>query len=114
MKNNYCKCFYGEGYFFIILNENLTDLSKIVIEVGNFDEEKKFNLMYILVINSDKDFKICLDIMKQIGIKNYFDCLIFNDRKIVTLEDYGYIYRYYEQPKNDSSNDFDNFEVVEV
>ena len=41
-KNNYCQCFFEDGYAFIILNEFITRLNKIVIEVGNFTEEKKF------------------------------------------------------------------------
>ena len=108
MKNNYCKCFYEDGYFFIILNEYLTNLSKIVFEVGRFNEDKKFILMYLMIFNSVKDYKSNFEIMKDIGTKNYFDSLIFNDQNIIALEDNnagnigGYIYRYYQKSKDDN------------
>ena len=110
MKNNYCKCFYADGYFFIILNNYLTQLSKVIIEVGNFDEEQKFNLIYLIVFNSKRECNNGIDIMQQFGFKNYFNFIKFNRQNIANLyidelgKINGYIYCYAEI-KNDSSNE---------
>ena len=110
MKNNYCKCFYADGYFFIILNNYLTQLSKVIIEVGNFDEEQKFNLIYLIVFNSKRECNNGIDIMQQFGFKNYFNFIKFNRQNIANLyidelgKINGYIY-YYSEIKNDSSNE---------
>ena len=110
MKNNYCKCFYADGYFFIILNNYLTQLSKVIIEVGNFDEEQKFNLIYLIVFNSKRECNNGIDIMQQFGFKNYFNFIKFNRQNIANLyidelgKINGYIY-YYAEIKNDSSNE---------
>ena len=110
MKNNYCKCFYADGYFFIILNNYLTQLSKVIIEVGNFDEEQKFNLIYLIVFNSKRECNNGIDIMQQFGFKNYFNFIKFNRQNIANLyidelgKINGYIYSYSEI-KNDSSNE---------
>ena len=110
MKNNYCKCFYADGYFFIILNNYLTQLSKVIIEVGNFDEEQKFNLIYLIVFNSKRECNNGIDIMQQFGFKNYFNFIKFNRQNIANLyidelgKINGYIY-YYSEIKNDNSNE---------
>ena len=110
MKNNYCKCFYADGYFFIILNNYLTQLSKVIIEVGNFDEEQKFNLIYLIVFNSKRECNNGIEIMQQFGFKNYFNFIKFNRQNIANLyidelgKINGYIYSYSEI-KNDSSNE---------
>ena len=110
MKNNYCKCFYADGYFFIILNNYLTQLSKVIIEVGNIDEEQKFNLIYLIVFNSKRECNNGIDIMQQFGFKNYFNFIKFNRQNIANLyidelgKINGYIY-YYSEIKNDSSNE---------
>ena len=110
MKNNYCKCFYADGYFFIILNNYLTQLSKVIIEVGNFDEEQKFNLIYLIVFNSKRECNNGIDIMQQFGFKNYFNFIKFNRQNIANLyidelgKINGYIY-YYSEIKNNSSNE---------
>ena len=110
MKNNYCKCFYADGYFFIILNNYLTQLSKVIIEVGNFDEEQKFNLIYLIVFNSKRECNNGIDIMQQFGFKNYFNFIKFNRQNIANLyidelgKINGYIY-YCSEIKNDSSNE---------
>ena len=110
MKNNYCKCFYADGYFFIILNIYLSQLSKVIIEVGNFDEEQKFNLIYLIVFNSKRECNNGIDIMQQFGFKNYFNFIKFNRQNIANLyidelgKINGYIY-YYSEIKNDSSNE---------
>ena len=117
-KNNYCKCFYADGYFFIILNNYLTQLSKVIIEVGNFDEEQKFNLIYLIVFNSKKECNNGIDIMQQFGFKNYFNFIKFNKQNIANLyidelgKINGYIYLY-SKNKNDIKKK-DSFELLDI
>ena len=107
IKNNYCKCFYTDGFFFIILNQNMTKLSKFIVEVGNLDEEQKFKLTYLIVFNSKRDYQKGIDIMKQFGFKNYFNFINFNEQNMANLyiDDLGkingYIY-YYSRNKNNN------------
>ena len=107
IKNNYCKCFYTDGYFFIILNQNMTKLSKFIVEVGNLDEEQKFKLTYLIVFNSKRDYQKGIDIMKQFGFKNYFNFINFNEQNMANLyidelgKINGYIY-YYSRNKNNN------------
>ena len=103
-KNYYCKCFYGEEYIFVVLGHYLTQTNNIVIEVGNLNEEQKFNLIYLFVINSEKEYKSNFENMIQIGIQNYFASLVFNENNIVTLTNNsnqicGFIYKYSEDNK---------------
>ena len=100
IKKNYCQCFNEEGYIFILLENYITHIDKIVFEVGVLDEGKKFNIKYLLLFNSENGFKHHLGNMKNIGFKNYFENLVFNKQSYITLEsnnilDYGgYIYKY--------------------
>ncbi len=111
-KNNYCQCFFEDGYAFIILNEFITRLNKIVIEVGNFTEEKKFNLIYLFIFNSTNDYTSNFQKMKESGINKYLASLNFNDQNIFTLNGYnsmsgngGYIFKY---SKNSNINNIIN------
>ena len=97
LKNNYCKCFFYEGYAFILL---INQYDKIIIEVGILDKEKMFNLMYILAFNSENDYQYSLNKMKDKGIHTFFENLKFNENNLVILESIGlkinggYIYKY--------------------
>ena len=50
------------------LNTDITE--KIILEVGKL-EEHKFNLIYLLVFNSEQDFSFNRVDMNQIGFKNF-------------------------------------------
>ena len=118
MKNNYCKCFYADGYFFIILNNYVTQLSKVILEVGNFDEEQKFNLIYLIVFISKKECNNGIDIMQQFGFKNYFNFIKFNRQNIANLyfdelgKINGYIY-HYSKNKNDNLSE-DSLNIMDI
>ena len=73
-----------------------------VIEIGQFDNEKKFNLIYIFEPNSKPDFEELMNNMKQIGVKNFFDELKFKGKDPIILKNnsgniLGYIYQYSEE-----------------
>jgi len=115
-KNNYCQCFFEDGYAFVILNGFVSQLNKIVIEVGNLNEEKKFNLIYLFIFNSNNDYISNFQMMRTIGINNYLTSLIFNDQNIVLLEgsnsmggNCGYIFKYSE---NSNINNNINEEII--
>ena len=112
-KNNYCQCFYEEGYMLVILKNALTRINKIVVEVGNLDEQKKFNLIYLIVCDSLRDYQNNLNKIRE--IKNFFETLSFDEQNIVTLTDdnthkiVGYIFKYSEDKNvnNDINNSID-------
>ena len=111
-KNNYCKCFYTEEYIIVYLNKCINQTEKIILEVGKL-EEHKFNLIYLLVFNSEQDFASNRDNMNKIGYKNFFATLIFNQQNIVPLDSHnysgigGYIFKYSEEIINiDDDNNF--------
>ena len=97
MKNNYCRCFFIDDYIFVILNRFLTQIDKFVVEVGKFDKEKKFEIYYIMISESEKDFNKNMVILKELGTKDYFNNLNFNQQNIVNLEAHNsYIYKYHQ------------------
>ena len=99
MKNNYCKCSFKEGYIFIFLNNYIKQSKNIVIEVGKFDIEQKFILIYLLIYDSNGSYNYNLEIMKSLGFKSYFTSLPFDKEDVITLkgdksEIGGYIFKY--------------------
>ena len=111
-KNNYCKCFYTEEYIIVYLNKYINQSEKIILEVGKL-EEHKFKLIYLLVFYSEQDFAFNRVDMNQIGFKNFFATLKFNQQNIVTLDSHnysgigGYIFKYSEENINiDDDNNF--------
>ena len=97
LKNNYCRCFFIDDYIFVILNRFLTQIDKFVVEVGKFDKEKKFEIYYIMISESEKDFNENMVNLKALGTKDYFKYLDFNQQNIVDLEAHNsYIYKYHQ------------------
>ena len=110
-KNNYCKCYYAEGYIIIKLKKYINQLDRIILEVGKLDEGK-FKLIYLLVFYSEHDCKANVELIKNMGIKNFCSNLNFQDKNIVTLDNFkgeggkgGYIYKYSEDNINNNIND---------
>ena len=109
-RNYYCECFYAEKYIFVRLNKYITKTDKLIFEVGNLDKDV-FKLVYLLMFNSEKDFKYNLDLIKSVGITIFFTTLNFDAQNMVTLESYnqnsigGYIYKYSEDINKNINDD---------
>ena len=121
-RNNYCKCFCDGDYIFVILNKYITGTDKIVIEVGNLDKEKKFNLIYILVFNTKRDFEHNRKSIKDMGMTNFLQTINFQNDKVMTLESAnsninpnefgGYIYKYSQDAINNNTNNNDINNII--
>ena len=100
-RNYYCKCFYAGEYIFVRLNKYITQTDKIIFEVGNLDNHV-FKLVYLLMFNSENDFKYNFDLLRSVELKHFFTTLNFNAQNMVALESYnknsegGYIYKFSE------------------
>ena len=82
-KNNYLQCFFVEGYSFIILKEEITGINNYyILEVGEIDNDNKFNVKYFLLYNTEQDFYKHFHLLSNKGIKNFFQSLNFKDSNI--------------------------------
>ena len=111
-KNNYCECFFVDDLIFIILKKEMLNYNKKIIEVGTLTSEFIFQLNYILIYNTEKDFNDHFKMIDdQIGIKQFMKSLNFISQNIIKLEnlngqEIGYIclYKYNENIQNDTDS----------
>ena len=79
-KNSYLQCFFVEGYSFVILKKESTQINNYyILEVGEIDNDNKFNLKYFLLYNTKEDFYKHFRLLSNKGIKNFFQSLNFKD-----------------------------------
>ena len=108
-KNNYCEGFFVDDLIFIILKKEISNFNKIIIEVGALTSEFIFQLNYILIYNTEKDFNDHFKMIDtQFGIKQFIKSINFISQNIIKLEnlngkEIGYIclYKY-----NDNITDY--------
>ena len=123
LKNNYCECFFVDDLIFIILKKEISNFNKKIIEVGTLKSEFIFELNYILIYNTERDF---IDHFKfinnQIGIKNFIkkniDFKSQNIHKLCNLatgKEIGYICLYkYNANIQDDNDIISNFTIPQI
>ena len=84
--NNYLECFFQEGYTFIKLKKEITQLNEFVLEVGTLDPENKFILHYFLFYNTEADFHEHFNLLTQKGLNRFFTSLDLKNNLYVNLE----------------------------
>ena len=111
-KNNFYECFFVDDLAFIILKKEFSHFNKMIIEVGTMKSDFIFELKYILIYNTEKDFYEHFKMINnQIGIKQFFKSLNFNSNSAISLEnlsgqEIGYIclYKYNDNLQNNIDN----------
>ena len=86
LSNYYTDCFFDDGYVFIKLKNEICGLDKFVLEVGKINDDNIFNLEFFLIYNKESNFhEHILYIVQPIGIKNFFNSLIFGDKMYLDI-----------------------------
>ena len=120
-KNNYCECFFVDDLSFIILKKEISIFNKMIIEVGTLTSESIFQLNYILIYNTEKDFNEHFKMIDaQFGIKQFIKSLNFISKNIINLknlngQEIGYIclYKYNENTKN-ANDSLKNISIQQI
>ena len=114
-RNNYCRCFILDKYIFVELNKFVTQLNKYVVEIGKFDDEKKFNLIYIIICDKEEDFYINMKILEDMNVKDFFNSIHFNENNLMGLEaPNSFIYRYTKDLNTNYNINEDDFNINNI
>ena len=111
-KNNYVQCLFLENIIMIKLSENITNINKFVLEVGNLNNENVFIAKYILIYNEENNFYWHINyIYKTLNINFSFflKTLTFNNNNYITLNnesnnEIGIIYNLNIKYQNNKGN----------